>query len=83
MTDTDLKILEVNKSPVNSDSCNGKSGYEGNTDGPHGGQMTQPLGLGTDPTLVQDLDQRQRAKDGTQQEIANGQVDDQNIVDLE
>ena len=40
MTDTDLKILEVNKSPVNSDSRNGKSGYEGNTDGPHGGQMT-------------------------------------------
>ena len=34
MTDTDLKILEVNKSPVNSDSRNGKSGYEGNTGKP-------------------------------------------------
>ena len=45
--------------------------------------MTQPLGFGTDPALVQNLDQRQRAKDGAQQEIANGQVDDQNIVDLE
>ena len=75
--------MVVNKSPVNSDSRNGEGGYKGDTDRPHSGQMTQPLSFGTNPTFVQDFYQSQWTKDRAEQQVAYGQVDNQNVVNLE
>ena len=68
--------------PIDGDAGDGEGGDEGDADGDHAGQLTHPLNLGPEPSLVHDLNQGNRTHQGAKKQVAHGQVDYQNVVHL-
>ena len=69
-------------SPVDGDAGDGESGDEGDANRNHPGELADPLDLRSQPPLVHDLCQGDRADHGAQQQVADGQVHDQDVVHL-
>ncbi len=77
-----LRATHAPHVPVDGNARDGECGDEGNADGDHAGQLTDPLDLGTEPPLVHDLHQGHGAHHCAQEEVTDCQVDNQDVVYL-
>ena len=77
------KSIDRLHSPVDGDAGDGEGGDEGDADRDHARQLADDLRVGAGPPLEEYLHQGHGGDHGAEEEVADGQVDDQYVVDLQ